>query len=112
MDDVDIKNFALNVYSALKENGKKIHYVSYIKNMNNKDITNALERIYPKIDMNKINDFIDNIDCISNIRKSFYKKIMEIRFNILKDIYNKIELENSSIFFIINFLSFQSLNLK
>ena len=93
MDDVVIKNFALNVYSALKENGKKIHYVSYVKNMNNKDITNALERIYPKIDMNKINDFIDNIDCISNVRKSFYKKIMEIRFNILKDVYNKIELE-------------------
>ena len=33
----------------------------------------------------KIFKFIDNINCISDIRKDFYKKIIEIRYNIIKN---------------------------
>lgn len=90
MDANDIKNLALNTYSVLKENGKKIHYVSYIKDLKNKDVYDAMLRVYPKISINNINNFIDKIEGISDIRKDFYKKIISIRYEILESIYNKI----------------------
>ena len=90
MDDTEIKNLALNVFSCLKENGKKIHYVSYLKSLTNKDLNESLKRVYKNININKINEFIDNIDCISNYRKVFYKNIINIRYDILTNIYNKI----------------------
>ena len=43
-----------------------------------------------KIDINKINTFIDEIQSISDIRKEFYKKIINYRYEIIKDIYKKI----------------------
>lgn len=33
INDTEIKNMAINCYSCLKENGKKINYISYIKSM-------------------------------------------------------------------------------
>ena len=90
MDANDIKNLALNTYSVLKENGKKIHYVSYIKDLKNKDVYDAMLRVYPKISINNINNFIDNIEGISDIRKDFYKKIISIRYEILEKIYKAI----------------------
>ena len=91
-DDIDnlsqseIKNLAINVYSCLKENGKRINYMKYIKDMKNKECNNALFWMFNKI----INDFIDNIDSISNKRKNFYKEIINIRYNILKNVYNEL----------------------
>ena len=40
--------------------------------------------------MDKIKKFIDNIECISNIRKDFYKKMIEQRYYIIKDVYENI----------------------
>ena len=48
-------------------------------------------RIVIIIKINEINYFIDNIDCMSKTRKEFYKEILNIRYNILKDIYDKIK---------------------
>ena len=36
--------------------------------------------------MNKINNMIDEIDCISDVRKDFYKKILNNRFKILNEL--------------------------
>lgn len=48
----------------------------------------ALLRIFPKIDIGKIEDFIKNIDCISNIRKEFLIIILKKRYTeILKPAY-------------------------
>ena len=90
MDDTEIKNLALNTYSVLKENGKKIHYVSYICESKNNEVTEALKRVYSKINIDIINEFIDNINAISDIRKGFYKKLIEIRYEILKKCYMNI----------------------
>ena len=58
--------------------------------MENKDCIEALNRIYPKIEIEKINNIIDEIPCISDIRKSFYKKIIKSKYNdILKVAYKK-----------------------
>ena len=48
------------------------------------------KRVFPKINMDKIKKFIDNIECISNIRKDFYKKMIEQRYYIIKDVYENI----------------------
>lgn len=86
MNETEIKNLALNCYSCIKEDGKKINYMSYIKSLKNAECTNAVKRLLPNIDVNKIIEFIDNISCISNIRKNFYKKILMIRYDIIKSI--------------------------
>lgn len=90
LNDTEIKNLAINSYSCLRENDKKINPLSYIKNNKNIDITKALLRIFDKIDINGINNFINSINVLSNVRKDFYKNIINIRYNILKDTYNKL----------------------
>lgn len=88
--NAEIKNLALNCYSCIKDNGKKIKYMEYIKSMKNVECNKAIKRVFSYIDINEINNFIDNIPCISDIRKNFYKKIITFRYEIIKDVYNKI----------------------
>ena len=77
--------------SALKENGKKINYYNYINKLENEECNKALLRIYPLIDMKKIYEIIDNTPVISDIRKEFYKKILQLRYEkILKCSYDKL----------------------
>lgn len=77
--------------SALKENDKKINYFEFITSLKNDDCNQALLRIYSKIDMEKINHIIDDTPSISNIRKEFYKKILNMRYEkILKYSYEKL----------------------
>lgn len=87
MDLVEQKNVIFNVYSCLKENGKKIHYINYIKEQKNKDCNEALVRIFPNIKIEKMKDFIESIECLSKIRKEFYKNVIEARYKILEDVY-------------------------
>ncbi len=90
LDEVEIKNLAINCYSCLKENGKKINYMEYITSLKNEDCNKAIINIFNDIDINKINDFISNIECISPIRKSFYKSIINIRYELLNKAYKKL----------------------
>ena len=60
-----------------------------MRNKENTDCNNAIKRVFEKIDINKINTFIDEIQSISDIRKEFYKKIINYRYEIIKDIYKK-----------------------
>ena len=78
--------------SALKINDKKINYFEFISSLENEDCNKALLRIFPKIDIGKINKIIDETPQISNIRKEFYKKIIYMRYEkILKSSYDKLE---------------------
>lgn len=88
LDEVELKNLAINCYSCLKEDGKKINYIAYIKGKKNDECNKALCRMFPKIDMDKINSFIDDIPYMFNIRKDFYKKIIKLRYDIFKVVYN------------------------
>lgn len=69
--------------SALKYNDKKINYFSWISGLENEDCNQALLRIFPRIDLEKINAIIDETPCISNIRKAFYKKILKMRYEMI-----------------------------
>ena len=90
MSQIELKNLAINCYSCIKENGKKINYMSYIRQMQNEECNNAIKRLFSNINIEEINKFIDNIECISNIRKDFYKNIIEQRYEIIKIVIAKI----------------------
>ena len=77
--------------SALKINDKKINYFEYISGLENKECNDALFRIFPKIELEKINKIIDETPFISNVRKEFYKKIIQMRYEkILKYSYENL----------------------
>ena len=79
-----------NTSSAIKYNGSKIKYYDFITKLENGECTKALMRIYPKINVEKIYNIIDEIPCITNIRKEFYKTIIKYKYeNILKVAYKK-----------------------
>ena len=77
--------------SSLKINDKKINYFEYISSLKNEDCNKALLKLFPKIDLKKINTIIDETPSISNIRKEFYKKILKLRYEIILKInYEKL----------------------
>ena len=90
LSDVELKNLAINCYSCIKINGKKINYMSFLKQMENKDCNDAIRRVFERIKIDNIYELIENMEEISDIRKNFYKKIIEIRYEILKEVYEKI----------------------
>ena len=81
--------------SALKVNDKKINYFNFISSFENEDCNNALLRMFPKIDIERINKIIDETPYISDIRKEFYKKIIYMRYEkILEYNYLKLSMSN------------------
>ena len=91
MNSAEIKNLAINCYSCIKLNGKKINYMSFMQKMENKECNDAIKRRFKKVNINEINYFIDGIECISNVRKKFYKEIISYRYNNLENIYEKLK---------------------
>lgn len=71
--------------SALDVGGKKANYKEYISSLQNEDCTKALFRVFPKIDMNVVNDVIDKTEGISYTRKTFYKTILQERYDRILD---------------------------
>ena len=91
INEAELKNLAINCYSCIKENGKKINYMSYIKQMKNKECNNAIKRVFKNIEIEKIKYFIDDIEEMSNIRKEFYINLVNYRYEVLKETYNNIQ---------------------
>lgn len=68
----------------------KVNYKDYINSLCNPDCTAALLRVYPRIDMNIIQNIIVNNLAISDIRKSFYTIMIQNRIKrILEPAYKK-----------------------
>jgi len=77
--------------SSITINKKKINYFEFISSNINKDCTASLMKIYPKIKLEVINEMIDSIECLNDLEKEFYKKIIRDRKEkILEYSYNKI----------------------
>ena len=87
LSDTELKNLSINCYSCLKEDGKKINYITYLKQMQNEECNCAIKRLFPSINIEEIKKMIDGIECMTEVRKDFYKKILEYRYEILKNIY-------------------------
>ena len=90
ISETEIKNLAINCYSCIKDNGKKINYMTYIKSLKNEECNSAIKRMFKKISIEKIDNFINEISCIGDKRKEFYMKLIKYRYEIVKDIYNKL----------------------
>jgi len=79
--------------STLKIEGVKISPYKFITSLKNDNLNKALLKIYPKIDLQKINAFIDGVD-ISDVKKRYYKRIILERYNrILKKAYDELKLQ-------------------
>ena len=75
--------------SAIKLNGSKLNYYDFISSLSNEDCNQALLKIVPRIHLEKINQIIDDTPVISQVRKDFYKKIIQLRYEeILKYSYD------------------------
>lgn len=66
--------------SALKINNRKINYYDFISSSQNADCIAALERIVPKINIEKICNLIETTPYITELQKEFYKKYIVARY--------------------------------
>lgn len=87
-NESEFKNVAYSIYPVYTYENKKITYGEFYEK-DIFDLNNALLRIYPKIDMNKIYDIIDNTMYLSLERKEFLKKSVTIRKEKILDIAYK-----------------------
>ncbi len=74
----DLRVFEIPL-SGIRIDNRKINYFSFLSSLENPDCNQALERIVPKIDMEKVYTIIDEISCISDLQKTFYKGILTER---------------------------------
>ena len=71
--------------SAILINGKRINYYKLITSNEFEDCTNAVKRIIPKVDLDKINHLIDGVEQLSALQKEFLKKMLKLRKELLFD---------------------------
>lgn len=77
-DDTEFKNTCYNVFSVYKLNGKKVFYNEIFKNPP-EDLKQAILRIVPRINMDKINKIIDDTETLLPLEKNFIKKSIKIK---------------------------------
>ncbi|WP_078397857.1 hypothetical protein [Campylobacter pinnipediorum] len=76
--------------SSIKFNNVKISPYNFIINTNDIDCIKSLQKIAPKIDLEKINDIIESTPYISNLYKDFLQTIIkERKERILDVVYEK-----------------------
>ena len=77
--------------SHVKIDGRKSSYYEVINSLRFEECNNALLRIFPRIKFEEIDKLIDSIECISDLRKQFYKCMYRERYEkILKPAYEKL----------------------
>lgn len=77
----NVYQYAINANSSLYDkNKKRIKYSDWFEKSNDRELIEAGKRIIPRINLDKINSIIDNTPYISEERKQFYKKLIEIRY--------------------------------
>lgn len=65
--------------SSIEENGKKISYFDFISSLKNPDCTEALKRIFARIDMEKIKALIEETPTLLPVQKEFYMVMISER---------------------------------
>lgn len=99
----DYQKILFQVYnrptSTITENDKRINYYDFIYSLKNKDCNEALKRMMKNIDMKKIEEEIDDMPIISDVRKNFYKVLLNKRYEvILKKAYDKLNNTQKQLF--------------
>lgn len=65
--------------SILKKDGKKIKYFDFMTKSTDEDFAAAVNRIVPRINIEKISEFINEVPYITELQKEFYKKYIAAR---------------------------------
>lgn len=78
-DEMNAKVFNFPT-SAIKFNGKKINYYDFLIRSDVEDCSKTIMRITPRIDMEKISEFIDSIPFLSELQKEFYVVYIDARY--------------------------------
>ena len=60
--------------SAVKLDGRKINYYDFLMSAEEAECNAAIERMVPKIDLEQIGGFIDEVPYITDLQKTFYKR--------------------------------------
>ena len=77
--------------SAILINGKRINYHKTITSLEYDGCNDAIKRIVPLIDLQKINALIDSVEQLSELQKEFLRKILKLRKELILDnAYNKL----------------------
>lgn len=83
-DKNKMKNEAYNVYSAYSYGGKRINCAEFFKDPI-PPLGDAVLRIVPRIDMQKIRDIIGNTPYMADIRKDFLIQSITVRKELILD---------------------------
>ena len=87
---IEFKNQEYNRTSCYNMGGKKIYYHEIFKNPP-EDLTQAIKRVIPKINMAYVYEIIDSVCLMSDVRKEYLKNAVKIRYEqILKPALNKL----------------------
>lgn len=90
-DSIAFKNSSYNIASVYTMNNKKIFYHEIFKNPP-VDLKEAIKKIVPKIDMEKIKEIIASTEGLSKTQKEYYfKDILLRKEEILDKSYNEIK---------------------
>ena len=95
IDEEEMREINQRVYefptSQIKLSGKKSSYFDVISSLKYEEVNQALLRIFPRIDLQRIISFIDTIPLISQTHKEFYETMLTNRYQkILVYSYNKL----------------------
>ena len=71
--------------------GKKSSYYELIDSLQYEECNEALIRMKPKINLEKMEKIIDGVEKISAVRKTFYKRMLYLRYEVMiKEPYRKL----------------------
>ena len=73
------KSKEFNVASCYSMGGKRIFYHEIFKNPPD-DLAEAIQRVTPNIDMAQIHEIVDSTPEISETRKEYLKRAMDMRY--------------------------------
>lgn len=86
--------------SAVKLDGQKINYYDFLMSGEYDDCDEAIVRIVPRIDMEKIEQLINETPYITDLQKDFYKAYINARYEkILLPAYEQVSSQGFSQFF-------------
>ncbi len=71
--------------SAIYSEGRRINYYQLITSLDYKGCNEAIRRIVPRINLDEINKLIDSVEQLSQLKKEFLKKILQLRKEIILD---------------------------
>lgn len=69
--------------SAVKQSGRKINYRDFLMSAEYEGCNEAVKRVVSRIDMNKINEFIDEVPYLSELQRKFYRHYIKARYNLI-----------------------------